>query len=348
MRGQQPLVVRSALRESACARIAWWFSPVRGRQCCTRTFSESCTRARNRSSARRTPVSPHSSMVRSRSSHVNAHGALGMSTPGLAPAPALQQHRIRGQAALELRSRASKPGIGPPPCDMPAAPELLDLLGGPACIAAAEHHPHVPLAVGGLEVRAILVHPGPVVHEHEVQVGRTRVPGALAPALGGAVSSISAAVPAAVRRAGRSSALSACRQMRARNTGASSRSRRRRGHAGRRRTADHEDRQDDQHYRERGHGSSVRNERAGRHLDDRPVMKNRRRPTLPGPCGPSTIGAEGLNCSVRNGKRCIPLASATEMAALTTAPARTGSRRAFKTAQLATGYHVRLDQEGRK
>ena len=39
--------------------------------------------------------------------------------------------------------------------------------------------------------------------------------------------------------------------------------------------------------------------------------KNRRRPTLPGPCGPSTIGAEGLNGSVRNGKRCFPLAIAT-------------------------------------
>src|SRR3954449_4538315 len=38
---------------------------------------------------------------------------------------------------------------------------------------------------------------------------------------------------------------------------------------------------------------------------------NRRRPTLPGPCEPSTIGAEGLNCSVRNGKRCFPLAIAT-------------------------------------
>lgn len=40
-------------------------------------------------------------------------------------------------------------------------------------------------------------------------------------------------------------------------------------------------------------------------------MKNRRRPTLPGPCGPSTIGAERLNGSVRNGKRCFPLAIAT-------------------------------------
>src|SRR5438046_4816683 len=41
-------------------------------------------------------------------------------------------------------------------------------------------------------------------------------------------------------------------------------------------------------------------------------LSNRRRPTLPGPCRPSTIGAEGLNCSVRNGKRCIPLAMTTE------------------------------------
>src|SRR5665811_2154409 len=36
--------------------------------------------------------------------------------------------------------------------------------------------------------------------------------------------------------------------------------------------------------------------------------KNRRRPTLPGGCPPSTIGAERLNCSVRNGKRCFPFA----------------------------------------
>ncbi len=34
----------------------------------------------------------------------------------------------------------------------------------------------------------------------------------------------------------------------------------------------------------------------------------RRRPTLPGACAPSTIGAGGLNFSVRNGKRCIPAA----------------------------------------
>src|SRR5204863_9085146 len=31
----------------------------------------------------------------------------------------------------------------------------------------------------------------------------------------------------------------------------------------------------------------------------------------PRPEGPSTIGAEGLNCSVRKGKRCFPLAIAT-------------------------------------
>src|SRR3954463_8950194 len=38
------------------------------------------------------------------------------------------------------------------------------------------------------------------------------------------------------------------------------------------------------------------------------LIKDRRRPTLPGGCPPSTIGAERLNGSVRNGKRCFPLA----------------------------------------
>jgi hypothetical protein len=67
--------------------------------------------------------------------------------------------------------------------------------------------------------------------------------------------------------------------------------------------------------------------------DDRPPLgrpiaqKNRRRPTLPGPCEPSTIGAEGLNCSVRNGKRCFPLAKATGKRRETT------PFRSFKTAQ---------------
>ena len=37
----------------------------------------------------------------------------------------------------------------------------------------------------------------------------------------------------------------------------------------------------------------------------------RRRPTLPRPPGRSTIGAGGLNFSVRNGKRCIPAAIVT-------------------------------------
>src|SRR5690349_5598096 len=39
--------------------------------------------------------------------------------------------------------------------------------------------------------------------------------------------------------------------------------------------------------------------------------KDRRRPTLPGPFRPSTIGATGLDCSVRNGKRYFPRAIAT-------------------------------------
>src|SRR6266576_3579029 len=42
------------------------------------------------------------------------------------------------------------------------------------------------------------------------------------------------------------------------------------------------------------------------------VQRSRRRPTLPGGCPPSTIGAGGLNCSVRNGKRCTPAAITAE------------------------------------
>ena len=51
--------------------------------------------------------------------------------------------------------------------------------------------------------------------------------------------------------------------------------------------------------------------------DERPLSRPfvgiiRRRPTLPGACAPSTIGAGGLNFSVRNGKRCTPDAMTAE------------------------------------
>ena len=42
-------------------------------------------------------------------------------------------------------------------------------------------------------------------------------------------------------------------------------------------------------------------------------MSIRRRPTLPGPLDPSTIGAGGLNFRVRNGNGCDPSAMATEI-----------------------------------
>src|SRR4051794_39728733 len=59
------------------------------------------------------------------------------------------------------------------------------------------------------------------------------------------------------------------------------------------------------------------------------LLKDRRRPTLPGPCKPSTIGATGLDCSVRNGKRYFPRAIATGNLS------RPRLTRAFKTAQPA-------------
>src|SRR6266487_1484198 len=44
-----------------------------------------------------------------------------------------------------------------------------------------------------------------------------------------------------------------------------------------------------------------------------PRKHNRRLPTLPGGCPPSTIGASRLNFSVRNGKRCFPAAMTAEV-----------------------------------
>ena len=70
------------------------------------------------------------------------------------------------------------------------------------------------------------------------------------------------------------------------------------------------------------------------------LSQNRRRPTLPGPRGPSTIGAEGLNFSVRNGQRCIPLAITTERLR---DQALAGP---LKTAQLAA--HMRAEARRRK
>ena len=49
----------------------------------------------------------------------------------------------------------------------------------------------------------------------------------------------------------------------------------------------------------------------------------RRRPTLPGACAPSTIGAVGLNFSVRNGKRCTPDAMTAEIVESARRPAHT-------------------------
>jgi hypothetical protein len=60
--------------------------------------------------------------------------------------------------------------------------------------------------------------------------------------------------------------------------------------------------------RARGSARRFLGHRSPRPIRARTAIKDRRRPTLPGGCPPSTIGAEWLNCSVRNGKRCFPLA----------------------------------------
>ena len=59
--------------------------------------------------------------------------------------------------------------------------------------------------------------------------------------------------------------------------------------------------------------------------DSRLARKTGRRPTLPGAFAPSTIGANGLNFSVRNGKRCIPAAMTAQIVE-EPAAARSGAR----------------------
>lgn len=51
------------------------------------------------------------------------------------------------------------------------------------------------------------------------------------------------------------------------------------------------------------------------------------RPTLPGPCGPSTIGAGGLNGRVRDGNVCVPSAIITRSFSRKITPSKLKSRK---------------------
>ncbi len=55
----------------------------------------------------------------------------------------------------------------------------------------------------------------------------------------------------------------------------------------------------------------VKKRLGGARYASQPREKSRRRPTLPGGSPPSTIGAGGLHCRVRNGNGCFPAAIAT-------------------------------------
>ena len=75
----------------------------------------------------------------------------------------------------------------------------------------------------------------------------------------------------------------------------------------------------------RRHGSE---RRQGPPLSGGPCLeKSRRRPTLPGGYPPSTIGAGGLNCRVRNGNGCLSAAMATGNCALSVARGSAPDRR---------------------
>ena len=67
--------------------------------------------------------------------------------------------------------------------------------------------------------------------------------------------------------------------------------------------------------REAKNGARRRQREGGGRWGNRgvPPPNNRRHPTLPGACAPSTIGASGLDFSVRNGKRYFPVAMTAEV-----------------------------------
>ena len=74
-----------------------------------------------------------------------------------------------------------------------------------------------------------------------------------------------------------------------------------------------------------GRRSGARWTTKGAHAASLPEI-NRRHPTLPGACAPSTIGASGLNFSVRNGKRYFPAAMTAEVSKVALTGRRPGPR----------------------
>ena len=72
-----------------------------------------------------------------------------------------------------------------------------------------------------------------------------------------------------------------------------------------------------------------------------PVFKKRRLPTLPRVC--STIGAGGLNCSVRNGKRWNPATIATLIAIMT---ANNDDKNKHEVNGQETAWHAKRNPSG--
>ena len=95
--------------------------------------------------------------------------------------------------------------------------------------------------------------------------------------------------------------------------------------------------------RGRGIGAGYRGHNATKRLDAHPNLwmrggacrkKVRRRPTLPGGLPPSTIGAGGLHCRVRNGNGCFPAAVATGTSSGSQTPLRTPERARAKSKKI--------------
>src|SRR5918994_6341421 len=136
--------------------MAWWFSPVRGRQFWTLYFSASWTIARKRRSWRRCPVSPQRSIVSSRSA------TCAPTEPSGWPCRGLPQASPSCSTRSERTARSgSVSGVTP----------LVDALCNPAIALTGQDHPRFVAAFRHRdEVSAVLLDAGAVVDEDEVEV----------------------------------------------------------------------------------------------------------------------------------------------------------------------------------
>src|SRR5688572_16420919 len=134
--------------------MAWWFSPVRGRQFWTLYFSASWTIAKKRRSSRRWPVSPQRSIVSSRSVTCARTVPSGWPRRGF---PHARPSCSTGSARTARSSSVS-------------GARLVDAFCNPAVALAGQDHPRLVAVLRDRdEMGPILLDARPVVDQDEVE-----------------------------------------------------------------------------------------------------------------------------------------------------------------------------------